>query len=88
MGERMRASLSQPVIVENVTGAAGTLGVARAARAAADGYTISVGNFSSHVLTGAIYATQYDVLRDLEPVALLATNPQLIISRNSVPATT
>jgi tripartite-type tricarboxylate transporter receptor subunit TctC len=53
MGERMRASLGQPVIVENVTGAAGTLGVARGARAAADGYTISIGNFSSHVLTGA-----------------------------------
>jgi tripartite-type tricarboxylate transporter receptor subunit TctC len=86
MGERMRASLGQPVIVENVIGAAGTLGVARAARAAADGYTISVGNFSSHVLTGAVYATQYDVLRDLEPVALLATNPQLIISKNAVPA--
>jgi tripartite-type tricarboxylate transporter receptor subunit TctC len=87
MGERMRASLGQPVIVENVTGAAGTLGVARGARAAADGYTISIGNFSSHVLTAAIYATQYDVLRDLEPVALLATNPQLIISNNAVPAT-
>jgi tripartite-type tricarboxylate transporter receptor subunit TctC len=53
---------------------------------AADGYTISIGNFSSHVLTGAIYTIQYDVLRDLEPVALLATNPQLIISKNAVPA--
>src|SRR5215475_5826764 len=86
MGERMRTSLGQPVIVENVAGAAGTLGVTRATRAAADGYTISIGNFSSHVLTGAIYTTQYDVLRDLEPVALLATNPQLIISKNAVPA--
>jgi tripartite-type tricarboxylate transporter receptor subunit TctC len=86
IGERMRASLGQPVIVENVTGAAGTLGVARAARSAADGYTISVGNFSSHVLIEAVYATQFDVLRDLEPVALLATNPQLIISKNAVPA--
>jgi tripartite-type tricarboxylate transporter receptor subunit TctC len=87
IGERMQASLGQPVIVENITGAAGTLGVARGARAAADGYTLSIGNFSSHVLTGAVYVTQYDVLRDLEPVALLATNPQLIISRNAVPAT-
>jgi tripartite-type tricarboxylate transporter receptor subunit TctC len=74
------------VIVENVPGAAGTLGVGRAARAAADGYTVSVGNFSSHVLASATYAVQYDVLKDLEPVALLASNPQLIISRTGVPA--
>jgi len=58
MAERMRVSLGQPVIIENVSGAAGTLGVGRVARAAADGYTISVGNISSHVLTGAIYALQ------------------------------
>lgn len=86
MAERMRASLGQPVIVENVTGAAGTLGAGRVARAAPDGYTISVGNISSHVLTGAVYPLQYDVLKDFEPVALLASNPQLIISSNAVPA--
>jgi tripartite-type tricarboxylate transporter receptor subunit TctC len=86
VGERMRVSLGQPVIIENVPGAAGTLGVGRAARAAADGYTVSVGNFSSHVLASATYAVQYDVLKDLEPVALLASNPQLIISSTSVPA--
>jgi tripartite-type tricarboxylate transporter receptor subunit TctC len=86
VGERMRVSLGQPVIVENVPGAAGTLGVGRAARAPADGYTVSVGNFSSHVLASATYAVQYDVLKDLEPVALLASNPQLIISKNAVPA--
>jgi tripartite-type tricarboxylate transporter receptor subunit TctC len=86
VGERMRVSLGQPVIVENVPGAAGTLGVGRAARAPADGYTVSVGNFSSHVLASATYAVQYDVLKDLEPVALLASNPQLIISRTGVPA--
>jgi tripartite-type tricarboxylate transporter receptor subunit TctC len=84
--ERMRVSLGQPVIVENVPGAAGTLGVGRAARAPADGYTVSVGNFSSHVLASATYAVQYDVLKDLEPVALLASNPQLIISKTAVPA--
>ena len=86
VGERMRVSLGQPVITENVPGAAGTLGVGRAARAPADGYTVSVGNFSSHVLASATYAVQYDVLKDLEPVALLASNPQLIISNTSVPA--
>jgi tripartite-type tricarboxylate transporter receptor subunit TctC len=86
VGERMRVSLGQPVIVENLPGAAGTLGVGRAARAPADGYTVSVGNFSSHVLASATYAVQYDVLKDLEPVALLASNPQLIISKTAVPA--
>jgi tripartite-type tricarboxylate transporter receptor subunit TctC len=86
VGERMRASLGQPVIVENVPGAAGTIGVGRAARAPADGYTVSVGNFSSHVLASATYAVQYDVLKDFEPVALLASNPQLIISKTAVPA--
>jgi tripartite-type tricarboxylate transporter receptor subunit TctC len=86
VGERMRMSLGQPVIVENVPGAAGTLGVGRAARAPTDGYTVSVGNFSSHVLASATYAVQYDVLKDFEPVALLASNPQLIISKTAVPA--
>jgi tripartite-type tricarboxylate transporter receptor subunit TctC len=86
VGERMRASFGQPVIVENVPGAAGTIGVGRAARAPADGYTVSVGNFSSHVLASATYAVQYDVLKDFEPVALLASNPQLIISKTAVPA--
>jgi tripartite-type tricarboxylate transporter receptor subunit TctC len=57
-----------------------------APRAPADGYTVSVGNFSSHVLASATYTVQYDVLKDLEPVALLASNPQLIISRTGVPA--
>jgi tripartite-type tricarboxylate transporter receptor subunit TctC len=86
VGERMRLSLGQPLVVENVTGAAGTIGVGRVARAAADGYTVGIGNFSSHVVAGAIYGLQYDVLADFEPVALLASNPQLVISRNAVPA--
>jgi tripartite-type tricarboxylate transporter receptor subunit TctC len=86
VGERMRVSLGQPLIIDNVTGAAGTIAVGRVARAAPDGYTISIGNFSSHVLTGAIYSLQYDVLKDLEPVVLLASNPQLIISKNAMPA--
>jgi tripartite-type tricarboxylate transporter receptor subunit TctC len=81
VGERMRRTLGQPVIIENVTGAAGTIGVGRVARAAADGYTVSIGNFSSHIVAAAIYSLHYDVLRDFEPVALLASNPQLIVSR-------
>jgi tripartite-type tricarboxylate transporter receptor subunit TctC len=86
IAERMRVSLGQPIILENVSGAAGSLGVARAVRAAPDGYTISLGNISSHVLNGAIYPLQFDVLKDFEPVALLASNPQLIVSKNALPA--
>jgi tripartite-type tricarboxylate transporter receptor subunit TctC len=86
MAEPMRAALGQPVIVENVVGAAGSIGVGRVARAAPDGYTLSTGNWSTHVVNGAIYALPYDLLNDLEPVALLATNPQLIVTKNSVPA--
>jgi len=86
IAERMRVSLGQPVIIENVTGAAGSLAVGRAARAAADGYTISLGNISSHVLNGAFYTLPYDVLRDFEPVVLLPSNPQLILSKNAIPA--
>ena len=86
LAERMRMSLGQPIILENVSGAAGSLGVARAVRAAPDGYTISLGNISSHVLNGAIYPLQFDALKDFEPVALLASNPQLIISKNALPA--
>jgi tripartite-type tricarboxylate transporter receptor subunit TctC len=83
---RMQVSLGQPVIIENVTGAAGTIGVGRVARAAPDGYTISVGPMNSHVLTGAIYKLPFDLLKDLEPVALLANNPSVVVSKNEVPA--
>ena len=86
IAERMRVSLGQAIIIENISGGGGSIGVARAARAAADGYTISLGNFSSHVLAAAIQTVQYDALKDFEPVALLASNPQLIVSRNAVPA--
>jgi len=86
IAERMRVSLGQPVIIENVTGAAGTIGVARVARAAPDGYTISVGPMNSHVLTGAIYNLSFDLLKDLEPVALLASNTSVVVSKKDVPA--
>ena len=65
VGEGMRANLGQPVIVENVSGAGGTLGVARVARAAPDGYTLSIGQRNSHVFSSAVYRTSYDLLRDL-----------------------
>ena len=86
VAEGMQASLGQPIIIENVTGASGSLGVGRAARAAPDGYTLSLGYLGSHVFNGATYKLSYDVLSDFEPVALLVTNPLLIISKNAVPA--
>src|SRR6516164_1861330 len=75
LAERIRQSLGQPVIVENVTGAGGTIAIGRVARAAPDGYTLSLGSNTSHVLPGATYALQYDLLNDFEPVALLSTGP-------------
>jgi tripartite-type tricarboxylate transporter receptor subunit TctC len=87
IGESMRRALGQPGIVESTTGASGSLGVGRVARAAPDGYTIVIGDFSTHVLNGATHKLQYDLLKDFEPVALLASNPQLIVSSNAVPAT-
>jgi tripartite-type tricarboxylate transporter receptor subunit TctC len=86
VAEGMRVSLRQPIIIENVTGAGGTIGVGRVARAVPDGYTLSVGFLGTHVLNGAIYTLQYDVLRDFEPVALLASNPQLIVAKSATPA--
>jgi tripartite-type tricarboxylate transporter receptor subunit TctC len=86
VAEHMRASLGQPVIVENVTGAAGNLAAARVARAVPDGYTAMVGQTSTHVFNGAIYTLPYDIVTDFEPVALLATNPQMIIAQKKVPA--
>jgi tripartite-type tricarboxylate transporter receptor subunit TctC len=87
LGERMRVALGQPILIENVVGAGGSLGVGRAARAAPDGYTVSLGHWSTHVVNGAIYDLNYDLLKDLEPVAQLPGNPQLIVSKKSVPAT-
>ena len=86
LAERMRVSLGQPVLVENVTGAAGNIGVGRVARATADGYTIGIGLTSTHVFNGAIYALPFDLTNDFEPIALVATNPQIIVSKNGLPA--
>jgi tripartite-type tricarboxylate transporter receptor subunit TctC len=86
MAEGMRASLGQPIIVENTTGAGGTIGVGRVARAAPDGYTIGIGLWGTNVASGAIYPLQYDLIRDFEPVALIATQPFLIVAKKSMPA--
>src|SRR5262249_41494623 len=86
VGERMRQSLGQTIVIENTTGAAGSIGVGRVARAPADGYTVGIGHWSTHVVNGAIYPLTYDLLKDLDPVALLPANPQLIVTRPNVPA--
>ena len=86
LGERMRASLGQPLLVENVTGAAGTIGVAKVARATPNGYTLSVGHWSTHVVNGAIYPLTFDLLKDLDPVALLTSYPMLLVAKNAIPA--
>ena len=86
LSEPMRASLGQSIIVDNVTGAAGSIGVGRVARAAPDGYTLSIGHWSTHVVNGAIYPLPYDLLRDLEPIVLLPSNPMIVVSKTAVPA--
>jgi tripartite-type tricarboxylate transporter receptor subunit TctC len=86
IGERMHATLNQTVVIENVTGAAGTIGVTRAARSPADGYTISMGHLGTHVVNGAIYPLTFDLVDDLDPVAMLGSNPMMIVSKNAIPA--
>jgi tripartite-type tricarboxylate transporter receptor subunit TctC len=86
LAERMRTSLGQPVVVENVSGAGGTIAVARVVRAAPDGYVLSLGDLTSHVSSSAIFPVQYDVMNDLEPVAMLASGPQLFVGRSTIPA--
>ena len=86
LSDAMRRSLGQAVVIENVTGASGTIGVGRAVRAPPDGYTVSIGNWPSHVVNGAIYTLPYDVLKDFEPVARLPSNPYVIVARKDLPA--
>ena len=86
VAERMRAELGQPIVLENVGGAGGSIGLGRVARAAPDGYTINVGNWSAHVINGAIYSLPYDLKTDFEPIALLAQAPQMVVARKATPA--
>src|ERR1051325_5080670 len=87
VAQRMSAPLGQTVLVENVTGASGTIGIARVARAAPDGYTLVLGNWPSFVVASAIYPNlPYDVTRDFEPVAQLPNNPYIVVSKKELPA--
>jgi tripartite-type tricarboxylate transporter receptor subunit TctC len=86
LAEGMRKPLGEPVIIENVSGANGTIGVGRTARAMPDGYTIDFGSISTHVLNGAFYSLRYDLLDDLVPIAAVGTSPWLLIASKTVPA--
>lgn len=86
LAERMKASLGETFVIENVTGAGGSIGVGRAVRSPADGYTISFGHLGTHVANGAVYKLGYDLLADLDPVVLLPSNPMIIVSKNAIPA--
>jgi len=86
MAVGMKKSLGQSVIVENVSGGGSTIGVGRVARAAPDGYTLSLGQNNSHVMVGATYALPYDLLNDFEPVALLSIGPLVLTARKTMPA--
>jgi tripartite-type tricarboxylate transporter receptor subunit TctC len=86
LAEHMRASLGQPIVIENVSGAGGSTGVGRVAKAAPDGYTLAIGNFGQFVANGAIYPLQYDLVKDFEPVALLPNVPYWIVAKKALPA--
>jgi tripartite-type tricarboxylate transporter receptor subunit TctC len=86
LSEPMRAALGQPVVIENISGAAGSIAVGRVARATPDGYTIILGNLGTHVVNGAIYSLQYDLVKDFEPICLLPTNYQLLLAKSGLPA--
>jgi tripartite-type tricarboxylate transporter receptor subunit TctC len=86
MGDRMKSSLGQSFLVENVTGAAGSIAVGRAVKSPADGYTVSFGHLGTHVANGAIYSLPYDLLTDLEAVVMLPSNPMVVVSRPTIPA--
>jgi tripartite-type tricarboxylate transporter receptor subunit TctC len=88
LADRMKLRLGETILVENVTGAGGSIGVGRAVRSPADGYTVSFGHLGTHVANGAIYKLGYDLVTDLEPVVLLPSNPMIIVSKNAVPAKT
>src|SRR5436190_3027021 len=85
LAERMRVSLGQPLVVEYVTGAGGTVGTTRAARAAPDGYTIICGHVGTFVTNGAVYSLPFDLVTDFAPISLLPSNPYLIVAQKNLP---
>jgi tripartite-type tricarboxylate transporter receptor subunit TctC len=86
VAERMGETLGQPIIIENVGGAAGSIGAGRVARAPADGHTLVLGYWGTHVANAAIYSLQYDVVKDFEPVARLPGQPMMIFAKKTMPA--
>jgi tripartite-type tricarboxylate transporter receptor subunit TctC len=86
IADRMRAPLGQPIIIENVTSASGSIGAARVARASPDGYTLGYGTMGTHVINGAVLSLPYDVARDFQPIALMSNTPLLIVARKTMPA--
>jgi tripartite-type tricarboxylate transporter receptor subunit TctC len=86
LAERMQRTLGETILIENVTGAGGSLGVGRVVRSAPDGYTVGFGHLGTHVANGAIYKLGYDLVTDLEPVVLLPSNPMIIVSKTAIPA--
>jgi tripartite-type tricarboxylate transporter receptor subunit TctC len=86
LAERMGRALGQTVVVETVTGAGGSIAVTKVARSAPDGYTIGIGHIGTHVIVEAIQPVQYDVLKDLAPVGMICTNPQLLVAKAATPA--
>jgi tripartite-type tricarboxylate transporter receptor subunit TctC len=85
MAERMRETLGQPIVIENVGGAGGSIGVGRLARSVPDGYTFDIGQWDTHV-GSIIYKLDYDLEKDFEPIALVSNNPQLMVAKNDLPA--
>ena len=86
LAEGLRTSLGQTIVIENIGGATGSIGTGRVARAAPDGYTLGIGIWNTHVANGVTYALQYDVVKDFEPVALLADAPLLLVAKQDMPA--
>jgi tripartite-type tricarboxylate transporter receptor subunit TctC len=85
LSDRMRVSLGQPVIIETITGAGASIGIARAAQAAPDGYTLSIGNWTSHVGAGAMYPAAHDAVLEMQPVSRISATPLMIIGKNALP---
>ena len=88
VAERMRGSLKQPIIVENILGADGNIGTGRAARARPDGYTIITGSNSTHALAAALYSLPYDVLNDFAPISPVVMTPYALFAKKTIQART
>ena len=88
LAQRMSVKLGQSIVVEDMSGASGSTGVGHVARSSPDGYTLSIGNITTHVFNGAIYPLPYDLLKDFEPIAMVASNAQVLLGKRAIPAST